>query len=83
QKLDIPLMLGYYEHVINLPMNFFGTREVGEIISRFNDASNIRQAISCVALTMMIDVLMVLIGGGILYSQSSSLFTLTIIPLAI
>lgn len=83
QKLDIPLMLGYYEHVINLPMNFFGTREVGEIISRFNDASNIRQAISGVALTMMIDVLMVLIGGGILYSQSSSLFTLTIIPLAI
>ncbi|WP_332843950.1 peptidase domain-containing ABC transporter [Paraclostridium bifermentans] len=83
QKLDIPLMLGYYEHVINLPMNFFGTREVGEIISRFNDASNIRQAISGVALTMMIDVLMVLIGGGILYSQSSYLFTLTIIPLAI
>ncbi|KKY02036.1 bacteriocin ABC transporter ATPase [Paraclostridium benzoelyticum] len=83
QKLDIPLMLGYYEHVINLPMNFFGTREVGEIISRFNDASNIRQAISGVALTMMIDVFMVLIGGGILYSQSPSLFGLTIIPLVI
>ncbi|WP_338658824.1 peptidase domain-containing ABC transporter [Paraclostridium sordellii] len=83
QKLDIPLMLGYYEHVINLPMNFFGTREVGEIISRFNDASNIRQAISGVALTMMIDVFMVLIGGGILYSQSPSLFKLTIIPLVL
>lgn len=81
QKLDIPLMLGYYKHVINLPMNFFGTREVGEIISRFNDTSNIRQAISGVALTMMIDVFMVLIGGGILYSQSPSLFSLTIIPL--
>lgn len=83
QKLDIPLMLGYYDHVINLPMNFFGTREVGEIISRFNDASNIRQAISGVALTMMIDVFMVLIGGGILYSQSSYLFGLTIIPLVL
>ncbi|GIM32256.1 peptidase domain-containing ABC transporter [Paraclostridium bifermentans] len=83
QKLDIPLMLGYYEHVINLPMNFFGTREVGEIISRFSDASNIRQAISGVALTMMIDVFMVLIGGGILYSQSPSLFGLTIIPLVL
>lgn len=83
QKLDIPLMLGYYEHVINLPMNFFGTREVGEIISRFNDASNIRQAISGVALTMMIDVFMVLVGGGILYSQSPSLFALTIIPLVL
>lgn len=83
QKLDIPLMLGYYDHVINLPMNFFETREVGEIISRFNDASNIRQAISGVALTMMIDVFMVLIGGGILYSQSPSLFALTIIPLVL
>lgn len=83
QKLDIPLMLGYYEHVINLPMNFFGTREVGEIISRFNDASNIRHAISGVTLTMMIDVFMVLIGGGILYSQSPFLFSLTIIPLVV
>lgn len=83
QKLDIPLMLGYYEHVINLPMNFFGTREVGEIISRFNDASKIREAISGVTLTMMIDVFMVIIGGVILYMQSSLLFGVTIIPLII
>ncbi|GAA0071092.1 peptidase domain-containing ABC transporter [Clostridium sardiniense] len=81
QRLDIPLMLGYYDHVVNLPMNFFGTREVGEIISRFNDASKIRDAISGVTLTMMIDVLMVLIGGFILYSQSTLLFSITIIPL--
>lgn len=83
QKLDIPLMLGYYEHVINLPMNFFGTREVGEIISRFNDASKIREAISGVTLTMMIDVFMVIIGGVILYIQSPLLFGVTIIPLII
>lgn len=83
QKLDIPLMLGYYGHVINLPMNFFGTREVGEIISRFNDASKIREAISGVVLTMMIDGGMVIIGGYILYLQSSLLFAVTIIPLII
>ena len=34
QKLDIALLLGYYRHVMELPMNFFGTRKVGEIISR-------------------------------------------------
>lgn len=83
QRLDIPLMLGYYEHVVNLPMNFFGTREVGEIISRFNDASKIRDAISGVTLTMMIDVLMVIVGGGILYFQSQLLFGITLIPLII
>lgn len=81
QKLDIPLMLGYYEHVINLPMNFFRTREVGEIISRFNDASKIREAISGATLTMMIDTLMVIIGGIILYNQNHTLFAITIIPI--
>lgn len=33
QKLDVALLLGYYRHVMDLPMNFFGTRKVGEIIS--------------------------------------------------
>ena len=45
QKIDIPINLGYYNHVFDLPMNFFGTRKTGEIISRFMDASKIRQAI--------------------------------------
>ena len=27
----------YYQHVLGLPMNFFGTRKVGEIVSRFTD----------------------------------------------
>ncbi|MCY6355558.1 peptidase domain-containing ABC transporter [Clostridium sp. ZS2-4] len=80
QKLDIPLMLGYYNHVIELPLNFFGTREVGEIISRFNDASKIRTAISGATLTIMIDTIMAIIGGIILYNQNSLLFGITIIP---
>ncbi|EPY6469325.1 peptidase domain-containing ABC transporter, partial [Clostridium sporogenes] len=83
QNMDIPLMLGYYEHVINLPMNFFGTREVGEIISRFNDASKIRDAISGATLTMMIDSFMVIIGGIFLYTSNSLLFGITIIPIVL
>lgn len=74
QNIDIPLLLGYYNHVIDLPMNFFGTRKVGEIISRFNDAGKIRDAISSATLTLMIDTLMAVVGGVILYMQSSKLF---------
>ncbi|EHK2440410.1 peptidase domain-containing ABC transporter [Clostridium perfringens] len=81
QRLDIPLMLGYYNHVVNLPINFFEGREIGGIISRFNDASKIREAISGIALTMMIDSIMVIVGGIILYFQSPLLFKITIIPL--
>lgn len=80
QRIDLPLMLGYYEHVINLPMNFFGTRKVGEIVSRFNDATNIREAISGATLTIMIDTLMAIAGAIILFMQNRLLFGLTLIP---
>ena len=79
QKLDISLILGYYSHVLQLPMNFFGTRKVGEIISRFMDASKVREAISGATLTIMIDTLMAISGGIILYYQSSFLFAIAFI----
>ncbi|OAB40667.1 bacteriocin ABC transporter ATP-binding protein [Paenibacillus macquariensis subsp. defensor] len=77
QKLDIYLILGYYHHVLKLPMNFFGTRKTGEIISRLLDASKVRDAISSATLTIMIDTIMMVVGGVILYTQSSLLFGVT------
>lgn len=74
QKLDIALLLGYYRHVLELPMNFFGTRKVGEIISRFTDASKVRDAISGATLTIMIDTLMAVAGAVILYMQNATMF---------
>lgn len=79
QKLDISLILGYYQHVLELPMNFFGTRKVGEIVSRFMDASKVLDAISGAVLTIMIDTLMAIGGGIVLYIQNSSLFLISVI----
>lgn len=79
QKLDIALLLGYYNHVLSLPMNFFGTRNVGEIISRFNDAGHVRDAISGATLTIMIDTLMVIIGGVILFNQNAYMFAVSLV----
>jgi len=79
QKLDVSLILGYYQHVLSLPMNFFGTRKVGEIISRLMDASKVREAVSGATLTIVLDTLMVIIGGIILYAQNAFLFGITII----
>ena len=76
QKLDIALLLGYYDHVLKLPMNFFGTRKVGEIISRFQDASSIRNAISNATLTVMIDTIMTFAGGLILFFKNKVLFAI-------
>jgi len=82
RRIDIQLMLGYYRHVVGLPMNFFETRKVGEIISRFMDASKIRDALSTITVTLMIDTLMVILGSILLYMHNSTLFgvTLLLIP---
>lgn len=79
QKLDIALLLGYYDHVLRLPMNFFGTRKVGEIISRFQDASAIREAISNATLTVMIDTIMAIVGGVMLFFKNGTLFAIAFI----
>lgn len=78
QEIDIPLILGYYRHVLGLPMNFFGTRKIGEIVSRFMDASKVRDAISGATLTIMIDTIMVLAGAVILYMQNGTLFMIAV-----
>lgn len=83
QKLDIPLILGYYQHVLGLPMKFFGTRKVGEIVSRFMDASKIRDVISNATLSIMIDSLMALVGGYVLFSQNHMLFFIAVIVLVL
>lgn len=79
QKLDIPLLLGYYRHVIDMPMSFFVNRNVGEIISRFMDASAIRDAIASIALTIMIDSIMVIVGGVVLLLQERNMFFVTVL----
>lgn len=79
QKLDIALLLGYYRHVLELPMNFFGSRKVGEIVSRFNDASKVRDAISGAALTIMIDTVMAVAGAVILYMQNAKMYGIAVI----
>ena len=42
QRIDIPLMLGYFRHIYSLPMRFFATRKTGDIITRFSDAFTIK-----------------------------------------
>lgn len=64
---------------MELPMNFFGKRKVGEIISRFNDAGKVRDAISGAVLTIMIDTLMAVAGAVILYAQNIKLFGIAVI----
>ena len=60
RKVDLTLISYYTRHVLRLPMRFFETRRVGEILSRVNDAVKIRHAVSSTVLSATVDGLMVL-----------------------
>ena len=83
QKIDIPLMLGYFKHVFRLPMNFFASRRTGDILTRFQDASVVKEVLTSVALTAFIDVSMVVIVGVILYTMNVALFGIILLLTAI
>lgn len=74
KRIDIPLMLGYYNHVTNLPLSFFNTLRTGEIMSRFEDAAKIRDAVSGSMVTITLDSFMVIGCGIALYLQSAPMF---------
>lgn len=78
QKIDIPLLLGYFEHIYKLPMKFFASRKTGDIITRFSDAFTIKDIFTNIALTLIIDVAMALITGIILFNMNLSLFGIII-----
>lgn len=75
-KIDIPLMLGYFEHIYKLPMKFFSTRKTGDITTRFSDAFTIKDIFTNIALTLIMDVGMALVTGVILARMNPELFSI-------
>ncbi|MBO7351924.1 MAG: peptidase domain-containing ABC transporter, partial [Candidatus Methanomethylophilaceae archaeon] len=79
QKIDIPLMLGYFDHVFKLPIKFFESRRTGDVITRFQDAGVVKNILTNTALTVVIDAAMVVIVGIVLAMQSFALFSVILI----
>lgn len=77
-KIDIPMMLGYFKHIFRLPMNFFASRKTGDMITRFEDAGVVKEVLTNVALTAIIDVILVVVVGVILFFMDWHLFLIIV-----
>lgn len=78
KRIDLRLTLSYYNHIVDLPVSSVSVRQTGEYLSRFSDATTIRQAISTATLTLLMDTLMVIACGVILYLQNAQLFFISL-----
>ena len=83
QRLSIDVILSYIKHVFHLPMSFFATRRTGEIVSRFNDANSIIDALASTILSIFLDVSIVVVMAVVLFSQNFYLFFISLLSLPI
>lgn len=83
RKVDIPILMGYYKHILNLPMKFFSTRKVGDILARFQDAMTIKDIFTTVSISLAMDILLAIITGIVLFNINMSLFGILIVMVII
>ncbi|MFP9202892.1 ABC transporter transmembrane domain-containing protein, partial [Enterococcus faecalis] len=79
-KVDKEMSNVYFNKVTKLPINFFENREDGEVISRFNDGIYIKDFFSANFVTAIIDIILILGLGVILYRTNNILFLTIILP---
>jgi HlyB family type I secretion system ABC transporter len=81
-RIDLALIVGFIRHTLRLPLNFFESRYVGDIISRVQENRKIQRFLSGEALSILLDLLTVFIYVGLMfwYSWKMALLVLVIVP---
>lgn len=77
KRLNNSLIDMFLSKVLRLPLHYFHDRKTGEILSRYYNITEIREAISGICLSTLLDFLMVLVLGVVLCLVSPLLFLLT------
>lgn len=83
QKLSIEIILGYIKHIFELPLDFFATRKIGDIMARFSDGNKVIDALASSVVSIFLDVTTVIILGMTLCIQNRVLFLISILVLPV
>ncbi|MGF3113633.1 peptidase domain-containing ABC transporter [Facklamia sp. P9177] len=74
RKVDIPVLMGYYDHIIHLPYTFFSSRKTGDIITRFQDAMTIKDIFTSISISLILDIGLSVISTIVLININPKLF---------
>jgi ATP-binding cassette subfamily B protein len=81
-RIDLALITGFIRHTLSLPLSYFESRYVGDIISRVGENRKIQRFLSGEAISILLDLLTVFIYVGLMlkYSWKLALLALAIVP---
>jgi len=78
-KIDAGLGAKVYRHLLSLPFRYFETRKVGNIISRVRELENLRQFMTSISLTLLLDTVfsVVFVAIMLIYSPFLTIVVLS------
>lgn len=81
-RLDLTLVSGFISHTLTLPLKFFESRSVGDIITRVQENQKLQRFLTRQAVTAWLDALMVFVYLGLMayYNWHLTLLVLALIP---
>jgi HlyB family type I secretion system ABC transporter len=81
-KVDVSLIVGFISHTLRLPLKFFESRYVGDIISRVEENRKIQRFFTGEVISVFLDLLTVFVYVGVMftYSWQMAFLALTIVP---
>ncbi|WP_404785950.1 ABC transporter transmembrane domain-containing protein [Altericista sp. CCNU0014] len=81
-RLDLALIVGFIRHTFRLPLKFFESRYVGDLVSRVQENRKIQRFLSGEALSILLDLFTVFIYVGLMlwYSWRLALLVLLVVP---
>jgi HlyB family type I secretion system ABC transporter len=68
RRVELSLAATYTRHLLNLPLTFFATRRVGEVLSRLSDVPKIRDAISGAAVSSAVDSILIVVSLAAMFA---------------
>ena len=82
QRIDGSLILGYYQHLLKLPLSFFDNMRTGEIISRIGDAVKIRLFVNDVSINLILNIFILVVSFVLMFTffWKLALLMLIVIP---
>ena len=81
-RVDISLIVGFINHTLRLPLSYFESRYVGDIVSRVQENRKIQQFLTGETLSILLDLLTMFVYAGLMfwYSWKLAFMVLLIIP---
>jgi ATP-binding cassette subfamily B protein len=81
-RISISLIVGFIKHTFRLPLSYFESRYVGDIISRIQENEKIQNFLTSEVLSIILDILTLVIYLTLMFSYSwkMALFVLVTVP---